>query len=73
MRSAAELRRWWRDPNERTIWGFVYNDPLENWTDGDLGAFDIVELIESVNFYVLKTNGILYLKLDKDEEIKHED
>ncbi len=73
MHQTAELRRWWRDGRkikEITIWGHVYNDPNDFWDDGDLGEFEIRELIDCGNFYVLHTTGVTIFKLDKGEERK---
>lgn len=68
----AELRRWWRDPNKRknTIWGHVYNDPNDFWDDGELGEFEVVSLVNTVNFYILHTSGMTIFKLDKGDELQ---
>lgn len=67
----AELRRWWREKHlgrPDTIWGYVHNDPNDFWDDAELGEFDIKELVDCGQFYVLRTNGLTIFKLNKDEE-----
>lgn len=64
---AADLRQWWREAKDR-IWGYVYADPGGLWDDGDLGCFDVTELVDCGLFYVLHTKGRTIFKLSKSEE-----
>lgn len=64
----AELRRWYRILD--TFFGYVYNDPNDNWDDGEFAELEVDVLADSGGFYILKSAGKTLFKLYKDEERK---
>ena len=67
----AELRRWRRRDNR--VEGYIYGDIHEVWEDGERGSLGpIVDVVESVNWYLFVTNTEVY-KAPKEEELPDEE
>lgn len=70
--TTGELRKWrvdHFDPNNKSgvVMGYMYNDELDIWEDGDAAVIRFDNWVESTNFYLAVTK-FSCIKCPKDEE-----
>lgn len=68
----GELRKWRllqpKVCKTGTVIGYMYDDALDIWEDGENAVIRFRDLVESANFYLAVTNHSC-IKLPKDEEV----
>jgi len=70
----GELRKWRlmqpKYQKSGTVIGYMFNDELDIWEDGEEAVIRFVDFIEAPNYYLVVCNHSC-IKLPKDEE-RHE-